>query len=114
MVELGSLNRVLAQVPAQPPLLGEEGRYVHDLKGAALDEPLRPVIWSLTALLACDDAGRVGCCQATGCGWLFVDESPNHTRQWCSSEVCGNRERVRRAYARRRSRAAGRDRGSSD
>jgi predicted RNA-binding Zn ribbon-like protein len=59
------------------------------------------VIWSLTALLTSDDAARVGCCQAQGCGWFFVDESPNHTRLWCSSEVCGNRERARRAYARR-------------
>jgi predicted RNA-binding Zn ribbon-like protein len=75
--------------------------YVHDLPGAALEEVLWPVLWSLTALLASDDAGRLGCCQAPGCGWFFVDESPNHSRLWCSSEVCGNRERARRAYAKR-------------
>ena len=61
----------------------------------------RPVLWSLSALLTSQDAARLGFCQAEGCGWFFVDESPNHARTWCSSEVCGNRERARRAYAKR-------------
>ena len=75
--------------------------YVHDLPGKSLEEPLWPVLWSLSALLTSGDAGRLGFCQAEGCGWFFVDESPNHARTWCSSEVCGNRERARRAYAKR-------------
>jgi len=103
-VQLAALNRLLADVPAQPRLVSEAGRLVHDLRGDSLDEPLRPVIWSLTAVLVSDDASRVGCCQAQGCGWYFVDESPNRTRMWCSSEICGNRERARRAYAKSRGR----------
>ena len=104
-VRLEALNRSLAAVPAQPRLMRDGAGYVHDLPGAALAEVLWPVLWSLTALLASDDAGRLGCCQAQGCGWFFVDESPNHSRLWCSSEVCGNRERARRAYAKRRPKA---------
>jgi predicted RNA-binding Zn ribbon-like protein len=73
------------------------------LPGKALDEPLWPVLWSLTALLSSEDGGRVGSCRAEGCGWFFVDESPNRSRMWCSSDVCGNRERARRAYDKRRS-----------
>ena len=73
-----------------------------DLDGKDLRQPLWPVLWSLSALLASSDAARLGACQAEGCGWFFVDESPNHARLWCSSEVCGNRERARRAYAKRR------------
>src|SRR5262245_42047 len=98
------LNRMLADVPAQPRLVRGGTGYVHDLPGEVLAEPLWPVLWSLTTLLTSGDAARLGCCQAEGCGWFFVDESPNRTRLWCSSETCGNRERVRRAYARRRSR----------
>ena len=105
-VHLEPLNRSLAAAPAQPRLIRDGSGYVHDLPGAALEEVLWPVLWSLTALLASDDAGRLGCCQAQGCGWFFVDESPNHSRLWCSSEVCGNRERARRAYAKRRPKAA--------
>jgi predicted RNA-binding Zn ribbon-like protein len=105
-VHLEALNRSLAAVPAQPRLIRDGAGYVHDLPGGAPEEVLWPVLWSLTALLASDDAGRLGCCQAHGCGWFFVDESPNHSRLWCSSEVCGNRERARRAYAKRRPKAA--------
>ena len=102
--ELAPFNRRLAALPAQPPLVRRGRRYVHDLPGTRLAEPLWPVLWSLTALLSSEDAARVGCCQGEGCGWFFVDASPNGSRLWCSSEVCGNRERARRAYAKRRAR----------
>jgi len=100
--ELASFNRRLAALPAQPPLVRRGRRYVHELPGARLAEPLWPVLWSLTALLSSEDAARVGRCRAEGCGWFFVDASPNGSRMWCSSEVCGNRERARRAYTKRR------------
>ena len=102
-VDLAPINLRLAALPRQPRLIGAHPAYVHDLPGKRLEEPLWPVLWSLTALLASEDAARLGACQADGCGWLFVDESPNRSRLWCSSEVCGNRERARRAYAKRRS-----------
>lgn len=100
---LGPLNDRLTELPSQPGLRAHDGRYVFDLDGSDPRQALWPVLWSLAALLASEDAARLGSCRAQGCGWYFVDESPNRSRTWCSSEVCGNRERVRRAYARRRS-----------
>ena len=100
--DLGLVNRLLTAAPRQPDLVRQDRGYRHALAGADVMEPLWPVLWSLTALLASDDARRIGCCEADGCGWFFVDESPNRTRRWCSSEVCGNRERARRAYAKRK------------
>jgi predicted RNA-binding Zn ribbon-like protein len=44
----------------------------------------------------------LGRCADAGCGWFFLDTSRSHTRRWCSSADCGNRERARRHYARRR------------
>jgi predicted RNA-binding Zn ribbon-like protein len=41
-------------------------------------------------------------CQDDSCGWLFLDRTRNHTRRWCSSADCGNRDRARRHYARHR------------
>ena len=38
-------------------------------------------------------------CHGPGCGWLFLDRTRSHTRRWCSSSDCGNRERARRHYA---------------
>ena len=103
-VELEPFNAMLSHLPPQPSVAQHGKSYVFDLNGAELRQPLWPVLWSLTAVLASDDANRLGCCHAQGCGWFFVDESPNRSRLWCSSEVCGNRERARRAYAKRRSR----------
>ncbi|MBR0797753.1 CGNR zinc finger domain-containing protein [Bradyrhizobium jicamae] len=100
--DLRLVNQMLSGAPRQPELMRQDRGYRHALAGADVSEPLWPVLWSLTALLASDDAGRIGCCEAEGCGWFFVDESPNRTRRWCSSEVCGNRERARRAYAKRK------------
>ncbi|MFI4987690.1 MAG: CGNR zinc finger domain-containing protein [Alphaproteobacteria bacterium] len=100
-VPLGPLNRRLAALPPQPPLTPVPP-HVHALPAKRTEEVLWPVLWSLTALLASEDAGRVRCCQAAGCGWFFVDASPNRARLWCSAKGCGNRERVRRAYARRK------------
>ncbi|MFG2193465.1 CGNR zinc finger domain-containing protein [Streptomyces sp. NPDC048639] len=39
-------------------------------------------------------------CEGPGCGWLFLDRTRSHTRRWCSSGDCGNRDRARRHYAR--------------
>ncbi|MGY3693012.1 putative RNA-binding Zn ribbon-like protein [Bradyrhizobium sp. USDA 3240] len=100
--DLRLVNRMLSAAPRQPDLVRQDHGYRHALAGIDVTEPLWPVLWSLTALLASDDASRIGCCEADGCGWFFVDESPNRTRRWCSSEVCGNRERARRAYAKRK------------
>jgi len=105
-VPLAPINRRLAGLPPQPRLVRNGARYMYDLPGNSLAEPLWPILWSLSALLASEDADRIGCCQAQGCGWFFVDESPNHARLWCSSKVCGNRERARRAYAKRRAQAS--------
>lgn len=100
---LSALNERLAELPCQPNVRVQGNRYVFNLDGTDLRQPLWPVLWSLTAVLTSADAARMGSCQAKGCGWYFIDESANRSRTWCSSEVCGNRERVRRAYARRRS-----------
>ena len=99
--DLASVNRALSGLPPQPELARTDGRFVFDLDGSDLQQPLWPILWSLTAVLASSDADRIGNCQADGCGWFFVDESPNHSRLWCS-DGCGNRERVRRSYAKRR------------
>jgi predicted RNA-binding Zn ribbon-like protein len=101
-VDLAPVNRRLLAAPPQPRLAKVSDGQVHDLPGKQLEEPLWPILWSWSALLTSADTARLGTCQAKDCGWFFVDESPNHSRAWCSSEVCGNRERARRAYEKKR------------
>jgi predicted RNA-binding Zn ribbon-like protein len=38
---------------------------------------------------------RLKVCPADDCLWAFYDRSRNHSRTWCSMEVCGNRAKVR-------------------
>ena len=43
--------------------------------------------------------GRVRICEerAEGnCGWVFLDETKNHTRRFCNPFECGNRAKQRR------------------
>ena len=53
------------------------------------------------ALLCDPDRPPVRVCEGNGCGWLFLDQTRNGSRRWCSSGDCGRRERVRRHRARR-------------
>ena len=46
--------------------------------------------------------GRMKMCPAENCGWLFVDETKNSRRTWCSMETCGNRAKAARHYERRK------------
>lgn len=40
--------------------------------------------------------GRVRLCGNPHCRLIFLDLSRNHSRRWCDSTGCGNRDRVRR------------------
>lgn len=45
---------------------------------------------------------RLRTCANDDCGWLFIDESRNHSRQWCSMASCGSRAKMSRYRNRRR------------
>ena len=44
---------------------------------------------------------RLKRCAERRCGEVFWDTSRNHSRRWCSMQVCGNRAKARRHTARR-------------
>jgi predicted RNA-binding Zn ribbon-like protein len=39
---------------------------------------------------------RLKACTDDECQWAFYDTTRNHSRTWCSMDVCGNREKTRR------------------
>ena len=49
-------------------------------------------------LLRSASVTRIGSC--AGCGWLFLDTSRAHARRWCSMNVCGVRDKMRRYHQR--------------
>jgi predicted RNA-binding Zn ribbon-like protein len=44
---------------------------------------------------------RLKACTDEECQWAFYDTTRNHSRTWCSMDVCGNREKTRRYRARK-------------
>ncbi len=72
----------------------------------SLDMPIALVALSAAELLVSAERERVGqCADERGCGWLFLDTSKNHSRRWCDSKDCGNRDRQHRYYERTRGQA---------
>ena len=49
---------------------------------------------------------RFKACGSDECHWIFYDHSKPGKRRWCSSVLCGNRQKTR-AYRQRRKEAAG-------
>jgi predicted RNA-binding Zn ribbon-like protein len=61
---------------------------------------LWPVAHAASGLLTSGDLDRLKLC--SGCYWVFLDASRNHSRRWCTMEVCGTDEKKRRYVAKRR------------
>ncbi|GAA4917616.1 CGNR zinc finger domain-containing protein [Streptomyces coeruleoprunus] len=102
----GALERLNVLAAAAPPapcaVRGEDGHLVR-----ALGAP--PECAALLAALARDAVelltdpvarGRLRQCEGDHCHRVYLDTSRGGRRRWCSSEVCGNRERVARHRAR--------------
>ena len=49
-------------------------------------------------LLVHEDLSRLKRCEGDGCTILFVDESKNQSRRWCSMEHCGMLLKSKRYY----------------
>ena len=63
------------------------------------------VVASTTEILAGAKRARLKRCANPECGWLFVDDSKNATRRWCSMASCGNRAKAKRHYQRTKAKA---------
>ena len=67
-----------------------------------LETPLWPLAHAVVDLLT---EGRLERLRGCGnCRWLFLDESRNGSRRWCSMEECGTQVKKRRYVERRRER----------
>jgi predicted RNA-binding Zn ribbon-like protein len=66
-----------------------------------LESVIWPIIRSFSDLITSEDRKRIK--QCGNCGYLFVDNSKNRSRRWCSMEICGNRVKARRHARKARS-----------
>ncbi|MET9801312.1 ABATE domain-containing protein [Streptomyces sp. NPDC006368] len=103
----GDLERLNACAAAPPPapraVPGEGGGLVRALSappdcGALLAAVARDAVELLTDPAA---RARLRQCEGAGCRRVYLDTSRGQRRRWCSSEVCGNRQRVARHRVRK-------------
>ncbi|MEU0033494.1 CGNR zinc finger domain-containing protein [Streptomyces sp. NPDC006333] len=96
--------RALAAPPAPSAVRAEDGSLRRGLHTPPGCPGLLAVIARDALELLTDPAARASLRQCAGdnCPIVYLDTSRGRRRRWCSSEVCGNRERV----ARHRRRAA--------
>lgn len=94
------LHRAFADAITASSLAGTPARWT----GPARTPLELPRVLALHALdlLQTMPVERLRRCEDDSCGWLFLDATRNHSRRWCRSGDCGNRNRARRHYARSR------------
>lgn len=73
-----------------------------DQGGAELERVLWPVVLAAAELLTAGEPTRLKECGGHDCSWLFLDQSKNRSRRWCSMQDCGNRVKAKRHYESKR------------
>lgn len=102
---LGRVNGAARVAPPAPRAVrGEGGGLVRELADPPGCAGLLALVARDAVELLTDPVARAAVreCEGDNCPLVYLDTSRGRRRRWCSSEVCGNRERV----ARHRRRAA--------
>lgn len=75
---------------------------------AGVEQPLQALlaVSALSILMDGRELRRLKMCPGDNCGWLFIDETKNARRNWCSMGTCGNRAKAARHYARSKNSAS--------
>jgi predicted RNA-binding Zn ribbon-like protein len=99
---IDQINLLLSHRHGYTELVQRQDRF-NKIFHAELNEPidlLALIAESAADLLCHNDFSRIKGCENSGCILYFYDTSKNHTRRWCSMEVCGNRMKAAAHYRR--------------
>jgi predicted RNA-binding Zn ribbon-like protein len=101
--DLAAVNGWVASALAQRRIAPARAGFRLEWEGREDDllAPLREVAASAAELLVSDQLRHVHVCaevEADRCDWLFLDETRNRSRRFCTTEGCGNRAKARRHY----------------
>jgi predicted RNA-binding Zn ribbon-like protein len=101
---LRTYNRYLRDLHVTKEIVWRKSAYIRssaDLSTSSLG-PIWPILESAGTLLTSPDRSHIRECGDQSCRWLFLDTSKNHSRRWCSMDICGSRSKARRYYARQK------------
>ena len=94
------MRQTMAHLRVEAGAHGFRWRWANDRD--LLERVVWPVARSAGDLLVSDDLRWVRECASESCNWLFLDTSRTRRRKWCDMSSCGNREKARRHYRRRK------------
>jgi predicted RNA-binding Zn ribbon-like protein len=102
--DLELLSRALADAPLRTTIQRTADGFGWQLSESktTVSSLLAPVLWSSGDLLVGPQLARLRECSNDKCLWLFIDDSKNGTRRWCSMQACGNRAKAHRHYLRQK------------
>ena len=108
---IAELRRDEAEALTHARLIPVDGGYAWSWTTGARDGDLGRLLWPIIhaalTLLVDGPLDRVKGCPT--CSYVFLDESKNRSRRWCSMDDCGTDDKMRKYVARRASaRAAAR------
>jgi predicted RNA-binding Zn ribbon-like protein len=99
----GDLSRALSAAAVAYPLVVQvstsDGVLLRPAPGSS---GLGRVLAELYRLEETNRLDRLKMCASDECHWIFYDRSKPANRRWCSSALCGNREKTRSYRERRR------------
>lgn len=110
VADLALLNSELGNALAHACVMRDGDGYRLGWRGLdeRLDVPLDAPLWQVTRsaadLLTSPLRMKIRLCANEPCGWLFIDESKNASRRWCSMALCGSRHKMRDYYRRKQGR----------
>jgi predicted RNA-binding Zn ribbon-like protein len=106
--DLRQVNAELTASRLAERLALREGRLAWEWPGSSrrLESPLWLLARRAERLLTSGELERLRQCGGESCGWLFLDQSRNRSRHWCTMQDCGNVSKVRR-YRERRAHSKG-------
>lgn len=106
--ELNSFNEQLSGAMKNLRFVSDDDELELDWEETSdLKEPLWRVMKSAHDILTGEDFDRIKECEA--CGWVFLDESKNKSRRWCSMESCGSIHKAKKYYHRKKKEKSGKD-----
>jgi predicted RNA-binding Zn ribbon-like protein len=102
---VGVLNQAAANARLVPSLSSAE-QLALEPQASGVAGALGRLVAIVHQAVADGTWSRLKACARDSCRWAFYDHSKNQSGRWCHPAICGNRERSRRAYERRRSAAS--------
>ncbi|RUT72451.1 zf-CGNR multi-domain protein [Flavobacterium cupreum] len=104
--DLNLFEKLILKVQKATKLQADHGipAEILQINNSNLNDYLLPIIKSGYELFLSGQIHRIKECGH--CGWLYLDNSKNNSRKWCSMETCGSQIKAKRYYQNKKSQTA--------